>query len=323
MPQISVIVPVYNAEKYLHRCIDSILAQTFSDFELLLIDDGSKDNSGRICDEYAAKDSRIRVFHKKNGGVSSARNMGLDNAKGDWITFVDSDDWIETEFLNECLQGNDVDYIIVSYAKHMTNDQRIEEYFEPYKTYTIDSCLFVDNNFKLMFFTPWAKFFKTSIIKKNKLCFEDGIHISEDTLFVFQYLLYINSVSLSSKISYNWIDSNGLSQRTYSIFVVDKIVNMLQRAITQIENRFHVNLLQIKLNNIVYLFDKIDITQTSFRDIYSYLRNSYSRNQWLLKLVEDNEYIKKGKRRLFFDLLYSRKLFLMLAILCNVSKRFY
>ena len=91
-PKISVIVPVYNVEKYLRRCIDSILSQTFSDFELLLIDDGSKDKSGEICDEYAAKDARVRVFHKENGGVSSARNLGLDNAKGDWITFSDSDD---------------------------------------------------------------------------------------------------------------------------------------------------------------------------------------------------------------------------------------
>lgn len=84
-PKISVIVPVYNVEKYLRRCIDSILSQTFSDFELLLIDDGSKDKSGDICDEYAAKDARIRVFHKDNGGVSSARNLGLVKANGEFI----------------------------------------------------------------------------------------------------------------------------------------------------------------------------------------------------------------------------------------------
>ena len=84
-PKISVIVPVYNVEKYLRRCIDSILVQTFTDFELLLIDDGSKDKSGEICDEYAKKDKRVRVFHKVNGGVSSARNLGLDYAKGQWI----------------------------------------------------------------------------------------------------------------------------------------------------------------------------------------------------------------------------------------------
>lgn len=93
-PKISVIVPVYKAEAYLHRCVDSILAQTFQDFEVLLVDDGSPDRSGEICEEYARKDSRVRVFHKENGGVSSARNMGLDNARGEYVCFVDSDDWI-------------------------------------------------------------------------------------------------------------------------------------------------------------------------------------------------------------------------------------
>ena len=103
-PVISVIIPVYNTEQYLLRCIDSVMAQTYQDFELLLIDDGSKDSSGTICDEYAEKDSRVRVFHKENGGVSSARNVGLDNARGEWITFVDADDWIESDMLELLLR---------------------------------------------------------------------------------------------------------------------------------------------------------------------------------------------------------------------------
>ena len=96
-PKLSVIVPVYKVEKYLVRCIDSILAQTFVDFELLLIDDGSPDKSGDICDEYACKDTRIRVFHKENGGVSSARNLGLENVRGNILTFIDADDWIDVD----------------------------------------------------------------------------------------------------------------------------------------------------------------------------------------------------------------------------------
>ena len=97
MPELSVIVPVYKVEKYLSKCIDSILAQTFTDFELILIDDGSPDRCGEICDEYAAKDSRIIVIHQQNKGVSAARNAGLEIAKGKYIGFVDSDDWIEPE----------------------------------------------------------------------------------------------------------------------------------------------------------------------------------------------------------------------------------
>ena len=103
MPVISVVVPVYNVEKYLHRCVDSILAQTFTDFELILVDDGSLDNCGTICDEYAKKVSRIHVIHKENGGLSDARNAGIDwaftNSDSEWITFIDSDDWIHPKYL--------------------------------------------------------------------------------------------------------------------------------------------------------------------------------------------------------------------------------
>ena len=98
MPKISIIVPVYNAEQYLPKCIESILDQKEKDFELLLIDDGSQDNSGKICDTYAEKDDRIRVFHKENGGVSSARNLVLEEATGEMVFFIDSDDYVGPSF---------------------------------------------------------------------------------------------------------------------------------------------------------------------------------------------------------------------------------
>lgn len=114
-PKISIVVPVYNTEQYLRQCIDSILVQTFKDFELLLIDDGSIDGSGVICDEYAEKDFRVQVFHKENGGVSSARNMGLDNVRGEWVIFCDSDDcWCEItalELLYSIAVKNGIDII--------------------------------------------------------------------------------------------------------------------------------------------------------------------------------------------------------------------
>src|SRR5690606_27364966 len=131
MPKVSVIIPVYNAEKYLRECLDSVLAQTFTDFEVLLINDGSTDASGKICDEYAEKDSRIKVFHKENGGVSSARNLGLDNAKGEWISFVDSDDTIEQETLatlaNE-VKDLDIDGVIFGYKKLINNKVSVYEF---------------------------------------------------------------------------------------------------------------------------------------------------------------------------------------------------
>ena len=101
--KVSVIVPIYNTEKYLNRCFDSILSSTYENLEVILVDDGSPDNSGKICDEYAAKDSRVRVIHKKNGGLSSARNAGLDVATGDYVTFVDSDDTIKIDAISRMI----------------------------------------------------------------------------------------------------------------------------------------------------------------------------------------------------------------------------
>ena len=124
MPQISVIVPVYKVEKYLHECVDSILAQTFRDFELILVDDGSPDNCGAICDEFAAKDPRFRVFHIPNGGVSHARNVGLDAARGEYITFIDSDDLVDCRYLEilEKAVKNGVDVAVCRHREFADGD---------------------------------------------------------------------------------------------------------------------------------------------------------------------------------------------------------
>ena len=123
-PKISVIVPVYKAEAYLHRYVDSILAQTFQDFELLLVDDGSPDRSGEICDEYAKMDKRVRVFHKENGGVSSARQCGMDNALGEYAIHADPDDWVEPDMLEELYKKakeSDADMVICDFYYEFKN----------------------------------------------------------------------------------------------------------------------------------------------------------------------------------------------------------
>lgn len=124
VPKISVIVPVYKAETYLHRCVDSLLAQTFTDFEILLVDDGSPDRSGEISDEYARKDSRVRVFHKENGGVSSARQCGMDNARGEYTIHADPDDWVDPTMLEELYRKakeEDADMVICDFYEERKN----------------------------------------------------------------------------------------------------------------------------------------------------------------------------------------------------------
>lgn len=192
-PKISVIVPVYNTEKYLHRCIDSILAQTFTDFELLLVDDGSTDRSGAICDEYAQKDNRVRVFHKENGGVSSARNMGLDNARGEYVMFLDSDDYMFPEMcyiLVDTIKKEKSDMVICGTCETGGGFWRPQEY----KTYSFQE---LKNNFVFLLHTEllspsWNKIFRRCQIKHY---FREDISFGEDLIFNLDYLKNCNRVS--------------------------------------------------------------------------------------------------------------------------------
>ena len=196
-PQISIIVPVYKAEQYLPRCICSILTQTFTDFELLLIDDGSPDNSGAICDEYALKDKRIRVFHKKNGGVSSARNLGLDNSRGEWIYFADSDDELIKDGLQILFDGvkNGARFVLAGYEKYDETGCLIYS-CNNLKQKTLDN-----NESILYMFKPidyeyhgylWCKLFHAQTIKSQSLRFNEEIYFNEDRLFIVQYLCHNN-----------------------------------------------------------------------------------------------------------------------------------
>ena len=204
-PMISVIVPVYNAEKYLQRCVDSILKQSFTDFELLLIDDGSHDRSGELCDEYAKKDNRVRVFHKENGGVSSARNVGLDNASGEYISFVDADDYLETNAMSDSLFIDGYDLIQIprnagSYLKHYTHDIICKSQREYLK--------FIYRNF---YFECWGRFYKRRII--NGLKFDEHVKIGEDLLFFLDVYHRVTSFLLSSKSGgyhYSYVPSSAM-----------------------------------------------------------------------------------------------------------------
>lgn len=196
-PKISVIIPVYNAEDTLRRCVDSILSQTFTDFECLLINDGSKDRSGEICDEYAAKDSRVRVFHKENGGVSSARNIGLDNAKGEWITFLDSDDYIEEEFLGSIVNIGNAELIIGS-CIWISDGGRRQLIDDIPSNVTDRTQILKDYLYSCTFNVPWGKLFKRSIIVENAIGFNTEMRFAEDLCFVYQYLSHIDTVCKSS-----------------------------------------------------------------------------------------------------------------------------
>ena len=207
MNLVSIIVPVYNVEPYLEKCINSILNQTYKDFELILVDDGSPDNCPAICDEYAKKDSRITVIHKQNGGVSSARNEGIKIAKGEFIWFVDSDDYIETNAL-EILSG----YIEKSPSDLYIFEQGLSEKFD------IDNLnnLFYEHYFKYHFgFAPWNKIYKNSILQSSSLFFDTEETVGEDLLFNVNYYTKINSLKFLDEKLYHYVVRENSAMTTY------------------------------------------------------------------------------------------------------------
>lgn len=201
MPVISIIIPVYNTKPYLSRCIGSVLNQNYADFELLLIDDGSSDGSHEICDAYAKTDSRVHVFHKDNGGVSSARNMGLNHAKGEWVYFVDSDDEVlpgGLQTLVNCI-SDEVDIVMGGYVdideggNSSVVDDRVELILS--KKQSLVSLYGGYGSYYPYCGYLWMRLLRKSVIQQHHLLFDSDLAIKEDTLFLTRYVCKSNGIS--------------------------------------------------------------------------------------------------------------------------------
>lgn len=203
---VSVIVPVFNAEKSLKKTIESILTQTYTDFELILIDDGSSDSSFNICKSYAKSDSRVIAVHKENGGVSSARNLGLTKASGEYVAFVDADDWVGPEYLNNLVSAAETKAadLVINYAEvYLHGKGEKENYPEQLienKDYT---SLFLQNDL-IWHTSPWSKLFKLETIIKSAIKFPENINIGEDAIFLYYYLLICSRIKVICTCDYNY-----------------------------------------------------------------------------------------------------------------------
>ena len=234
MPEISVIVPVYKVEPYLRRCVDSILSQTFADFELILVDDGSPDNCGAICDEYAQKDSRVRVIHKENGGVSSARNAGLDIANGTYVTFCDSDDYYTVEWLENLLvaiTSNQADVIVGNFKMMSSDEKELQsiqhevatyqtESFEGKKQYVYSQLFGNKNGWEV-----WSRLFKMQIVKDKNVRFcESCGNYAEDLGFVLEYMLFANKVVSIEFSGYRYrVRPESMMQSSVGVYKFDNV----------------------------------------------------------------------------------------------------
>lgn len=234
---VSIVIPIYNSETTLRRCLNSVINQSIFDWELILVDDGSNDKSDDICDEYAAKDQRVKVFHKKNGGVSSARNIGLDNAKGEWVVFIDADDFVKESYLANLLEHSQkqVD-LVISYAEiHNGDDIKKESYSEKLIDETNFDSMFIENDMH-WHTSPWSKLYKRNIIEEYHIRFCEGMHIGEDAVFLYSYMLYSNRIYISNDTDYCYFAYNegSLTKRVNSLDSEILAYNQIQAIVESI-----------------------------------------------------------------------------------------
>lgn len=210
---ISVVVPCYNVEKYLERCVDSIINQTYQNLEIILVDDGAKDGTPDLCDKLALTDSRIKVIHKVNGGLSDARNAGIAVANGRYITFFDSDDWIEPDTINTAIEkmtANNLDLVVWGYTADFVDDN---ENILSNRNCAVNGVCEIDGNNAVLLQKDtlgisgyaWNKLYKTDIIKNNNLLFEKGISLVEDILFNSAYFCCCKKIEFIDYIGNHYI----------------------------------------------------------------------------------------------------------------------
>ena len=227
---ISIIVPIYNVEPYLRRCVDSLLRQTYEDFELILVDDGSPDSCGTICDEYAARDHRVRVIHKPNGGLSDARNAGMEIAKGQYIAFVDSDDWVAPEYLARllaALEGSNADICecdVLRTEGENPASAAAQSPREVFHTAAALEQLVHDGVFRQH---VWNKLYRREVI--NHICFPKG-KTNEDEFWTYQVFGNAKRVVKIRDVLYFYFQRPGsIMGQSYSLKRLDALEAKLQR----------------------------------------------------------------------------------------------
>ena len=284
MAKISVIIPVYNVENYIGRCLDSILAQTHSNFDIILINDGSTDNSGRICDEYAKKDSRINVLHQHNQGVAVARNVGLDwifnNSDSEWFAFIDSDDWVNPSYLQflleACLNNNS----FISICNYERKDKY--ESMDSYSCSTTDLWLtedfFIENHCAAV--VPWGKLYKKELFKDIR--YPVG-KIHEDEFVTYKILFQYERTPVINEKLYNYfINKNGIVHsywnpaRMYVFEAIDERIEFFKSRNMDKLYRWQVNKYITYLCN--YYFEVDDLKNPSFEKYLIILKRRLRRD---------------------------------------------
>lgn len=225
-PKVSVAIPVYNTERYIRQCLDSIVNQTLKGIEIILVDDGSTDNSGAICDEYAAKDSRVKVIHKANGGLSTARQVGLEASTGEYYTVCDSDDWVELDMYEEQYRravAEGADMVICSYFTNYPDGREIEG--KPYN-YTTQKQYIIDVMSRRTEPMTVTRLIKRELFSKYDISYQRGINLGEDALILYKLLMHPLKITMNPKPYYHY--RRDMSSGSYTNNVTMRGVEQLE-----------------------------------------------------------------------------------------------
>lgn len=305
---ISVIIPIYNAGAFLNDCIQSVANQDYLDFECIMIDDGSTDNSGNICDVWVEQDKRFKVIHKANEGVSIARNIGIQKAKGAYITFIDSDDSVKPSYLSDLLHGITVntELVVSGFITNNINAHTQKEYKYDEIQFDISNdniVPFIQLNVRYLLFSPWAKLYLSDIIKKYNIHFNPNMSLGEDLHFNYEYLNHISNISCINKVNYIY---NIYSDNTLSKKIRDNYFDICYNEWHTLHN-FYVkhNMWNTKSKNYLYgllwgfIYDSIFLNSHSKKDKFylkkilsikeidqlRHFKNTYHCSSWIKFLI--------------------------------------
>lgn len=320
-PVISIIIPVYNSERHLHRCIDSVLRQTYQDYELILVDDGSMDGSGEICESYANKDDRIKVIHQKNEGVSSARNAGLSIAEGKYITLCDSDDELLPDYLAVMInEQEEAELVIAGFQYIDENGKRI---FEPHGYGKNEQILVDGNSVEELILDEkpdyiFAKRFLSDKIRENQISFDVAESFGEDTLFVLTYLCRCHSVSIKKNIIYSYRYHNGGRLTEFSRHQYARLKSSNEKIIQVIEKRFpdfrHKHAWRKRLWSMGYycILNILNAKKVSLAEKNALIKEIYEDTDFS-SLLPESESFYTGNKKVFIKLYRMRASELMIV----------
>ena len=322
MEKISIIVPVYKVERYLRQCLDSIISQTYKNLEIILVDDGSPDNCGAICDEYAASDLRVKVIHKQNGGLCAARNDGIARATGDWIAFVDSDDWCELDYYEQMLGTTDsgkADIIFANgyFIEYSDRCKKVYIFAEPFEVCEKDSLesltiktIFPGRSEEVRYGYPWDKLYRKSFLEKQQLLFDTSQKAWEDCWFNFKAFNQAKTIVVGSAAGYHYRQTFGSITRGYDpkkpeimynvLFAMNKYVEQ-----HQLSGRLRAALQEIPVvvfANVLHVYFSPENT-ASYKEVAEVIKNMKERPYYRDSIWnKGNRYLSKTQITLKYAL---------------------